>query len=227
VLVAVGGAAEVEPPRAGAPLAEAGHDGWNAAPDEYAFRYRKEGAAAAQGTVVLKALVVGDKLLVDAAPPSSGAAAHVELRRARARRRRAQRAARAGCTLRPCADTCVFCAVRTASTSTPPTTSAPAPRRRTRTWTACWRACAPACCRRCCRRRRRVARRARGWALQRSRVRVRRASQRRQSRRTAAVKAARGALPAFMRVTRANAARRCCLGATARAAHDSDDVRIR
>jgi hypothetical protein len=107
VLVAVGGAAEVEPPRAGAPLSEAGHDGWNAAPDEYAFRYRKEGAAAAQGTVVLKALVVGDKLLVDAAPPSPGAAAHVELRRARAT---PSRASRAGCTLRLCADTHAFCA---------------------------------------------------------------------------------------------------------------------
>ena len=79
VLVAVGDAAEEEPPR-GAALAETGHDGWNAARDEYAFRYRREGAGAADGTVVLKALAAGAKLLVDAAPPSPGAVEHLELR---------------------------------------------------------------------------------------------------------------------------------------------------
>jgi hypothetical protein len=114
VLVAVGDAAAAEPPRTGAPLPEAGHDGWNAAPDDYAFRYRQDGAAAAHGTVVLKALVAGNKLFVDAAPPSPGAAAHVELRRARARVRamssHAPRSARR-LQLRSFADTACLCAL--------------------------------------------------------------------------------------------------------------------
>jgi proteasome inhibitor subunit 1 (PI31) len=82
VLVAAGDAAEEEPPRGGALLPETGHEGWNAAEEEYAFRYRREGAAAAHGTVVLKALAAGAKLFVDAAAPSPGATAHLELRRA-------------------------------------------------------------------------------------------------------------------------------------------------
>ncbi len=85
VLLAVGDAAAEEPPPGGAPLPEAGHEGWNAAADEYAFRYRGEGAAAQQGTVALRALAEGAKLHVDAAPPSPGAGVHLELRRGSSR----------------------------------------------------------------------------------------------------------------------------------------------
>jgi hypothetical protein len=83
VLVAAGAAAEAEP-AAGAPLPEAGHDGWNASPDEYAFRYRQEGAASS--TVALKALAASGKLFVDAAGTAPAAAAHLELRRVPRRR---------------------------------------------------------------------------------------------------------------------------------------------
>ena len=78
VLVAAGAAAEAEP-AAGAALPEAGHDGWNASQDEYAFRYRQEGAASS--TVALKALAASGKLFVDAAGTAPAPAAHLELRR--------------------------------------------------------------------------------------------------------------------------------------------------
>jgi hypothetical protein len=89
VLVAAGAAAEAEP-AAGAPLPEAGHDGWNALPDEYAFRYRQEGAASS--TVALKALAASGKLFVDAAGTAPAAAAHLELRRVLRRCVRSERA---------------------------------------------------------------------------------------------------------------------------------------
>ena len=134
VLVAAGAAAEDEP-GADAALREAGPDGWDASPDEYAFRYRQESASG--GTVVLKALSASGKLFVDAAgAATAAAAAHLELRRVpppaslpAPRERALTPAPRA-----------------TASTSTRPTSSAAATPTCTPTWRACSRAYAPRCC---------------------------------------------------------------------------------
>ena len=134
VLVAAGAAAEDEPD-ADASLREAGPDGWDASPDEYAFRYWQESASS--GTIVLKALAASGKLFVDAAGPTpAAAAAHLELRRVPplpwlpVPRER-------GLTSTPGA---------TESTTTRPTSSAAATPRFTPTSRACSRASAPRCC---------------------------------------------------------------------------------
>jgi proteasome inhibitor subunit 1 (PI31) len=136
VLVAAGATAEDEP-SADAALHEAGPDGWDASPDEYAFRYRQESAGS--GTVVLKALAASGKLFVDAAGSTPAAeATHLELRRVvpssspPAPRERAL-------TSQPGA---------TVSTTTRRTSSAAATPRCIPTSRVCSRASAPRCCQR-------------------------------------------------------------------------------
>ena len=58
---------------------EVGPEGWQDAEDEYTFRYTRDGAHS--GLYQLSALMAGDKLLVDAAPPAPARVAHLELRR--------------------------------------------------------------------------------------------------------------------------------------------------
>ena len=75
VLVAAGLAAEEELPSP----AECGHEGWDGCPPgEWAFRYVRDGGPPA--TFALKALAVGDALMVDVARPGGGLPAHLELR---------------------------------------------------------------------------------------------------------------------------------------------------
>lgn len=76
-LIAIGQAAEAEPPAGALAAEECGHDGWNAAEGTWAFRYVLGGSV-----VTFKALLMGDRFLADVARGTDGKAASVDVRRA-------------------------------------------------------------------------------------------------------------------------------------------------